>query len=499
MIDSPQASRPARSLGGVRRVVWLLAALSLVAVPAVAGIEKLEGPPPWRIGGRVGFTLDAAARPDSAGMVLDVWMRIPPATLRQLNRDEQGVAHLQADLRVKGRFGAKVAQTSRVFDLPELAADGEQGRVLLLRFPAAPGACAVQAKLTDLLSRKPGLLHNRNDHEEGGVSGAFEVPRPQNGRDLSDIMFLWPGGDSSSASAAFTRAGRTLVPNPERLYGLFAEHVRASFVARGKPGDTRQWHWVARVFDGAGQGVAQRESTAAAAALLDADVEFDMAGEPAGGYDLEIRAWQDGDAAALTRRERFSLGWQPETWLRNAADANDEVHFLLQADAEEDFVRMQPGEQEAFLEQFWRRRDPTPGTALNEALETFRERIRHANDAFHRPGIERGMFSDMGRVYVRYGEPTEILRQVIPAGDATLSRQLQELIYTEDRQPTDVAQKGLGGDMRPFEVWVYEGDIPLPPDADPNEQVRGRQRRRLLFLFVDDQGTGLFRLRYSTE
>jgi hypothetical protein len=52
--------------------------------------------------------------------------------------------------------------------------------------------------------------------------------------------------------------------------------------------------------------------------------------------------------------------------------------------------------------------------------------------------------------------------------------------------------------MRPFEVWIYEGDIPLPPDADPETPSTPRWRR-LLFLFVDDQGLGHYTLRYSTE
>lgn len=445
----------------------------------------------------MGFTLDATARPDSAGWVLDVCLRVPPATTARLARDADGEARLLAEVRVRGRYGAKAQQASREFTFAPEDSSGGFGRVIVLRFPAAPGPCRVSAKLTDLVSRRAGLFGGR-PHELAEIEGELELPRPQEGRDLSHLQFLWPGAGRASG-AVFEHEGRTQVPNPDRLYGLFADEVRAAFTARGRSGDTRPWHWVARVFDAAGQGVAQRESTVAAARVLDAEVAFDLSGEPAGGYELEVKAWQEGDASALQRRQRFSVGWQPDTWLRSSAEANDEVHFLLMAEAEESFVLMHPGEQEAFLEEFWRLRDPTPDTAFNEALETFRARVRHANVAFTRPGIERGMFSDMGRVYVRYGEPSEVLHQVIPAGESTLERQLQQILNTEDRQPLDVQQKGPGGDMRPFEVWIYEGDIPLPPDADPRENVRGRQKRRLLFLFVDDQGTGLFRLRYSTE
>ena len=88
----------------------------------------------------------------------------------------------------------------------------------------------------------------------------------------------------------------------------------------------------------------------------------------------------------------------------------------------------------------------------------------------------------------------------MPAGDVTLSQALQEVIIQEDREVSrGINQKGLGGDMRPYEVWVYEGDIPLPLDADPRDTHRHRARRRLLFLFVDEQGLGTFTLRHSTE
>jgi len=104
----------------------------------------------------------------------------------------------------------------------------------------------------------------------------------------------------------------------------------------------------------------------------------------------------------------------------------------------------------------------------------------------------------MGRVFIRYGEPDEILRQVMPAGDETLRQIVDELAFTENREVGGVHPQGLGGDMRPYEVWIYEGTIPMPIEGDPTQphQVRHKQ---LLFLFVDDHGLGDFRMRYSNE
>jgi GWxTD domain-containing protein len=125
--------------------------------------------------------------------------------------------------------------------------------------------------------------------------------------------------------------------------------------------------------------------------------------------------------------------------------------------------------------------------------------VAYANRQWTRFGIGKGMFSDMGRVYIRYGPPSEITQQVMPAGDETLTRELERIMYEEQRAVGDLRQKGLGGDQRPFEVWSYEGDIPVPFDVEPGTVPRGSTRRRLMFLFVDEQGLGTYTLRYTTE
>jgi GWxTD domain-containing protein len=254
-----------------------------------------------------------------------------------------------------------------------------------------------------------------------------------------------------------------------------------------------------RVLDVKGQAVAQQESTSAAGVLAQGSARFDISREPAGVYFVEMKAWQEGDNGALQRRARFSIGWKSDTWNRSGADIADDVHFLLEARDEDEFLGLQPGQQEKMLAEFWRRRDPTPETAFNEAEQTFHDRVQQANAEFSRFGIGKGMFSDQGRVFIRYGTPDEILHQVMPAGDETLTKALLEIIATEERPMGSVNQKGPGGDQRPYEVWIYEGDIPLPFDADPDAQVVRVNKRHLLFLFVDEQGLGTFTLRYSTE
>ena len=493
-------SPAARSHTGVRRSVIpaLLSLVLLAGATSSHAAERQEGPLPWRLGGRMGFTCDAAAFPDSTGYHLEVYLRVPPATLKQLDRDEHGDAHVRAVVRVRGRSGAEL-ESSQNFNISLADTAMGQGRVVLMRFPITPGQVRLTARLDDLLSRKRGIVYSgRNSTQNTEMRGNFEVARPQAGRDLSDIEFVWPV-PGRPPGLAFVRGGQARVPNPDRLYGLYAGTLEAAFSARAKPGDERPWRWVVRVLDAQGRVVAQQESTSVAGDHAEGSARLDMADQPAGAYLLDAKVWQEGDAGALDRRAKFSLGWSPETWNRNAADVADDVHFLLEARDEEEFAVLQPGEQERLLGEFWRKRDPTPETAINESYLTFRERVDHANEQYSRFGIGKGMFSDMGRAYIRYGAPTEILHQVMPAGEETLSKALEDIMSSETRTVGEVNQKGPGGDQRPFEVWVYEGEIPLPFDVDPATVAQRGTKRRLVFLFVDEQGLGTFTLRYSTE
>ena len=67
-----------------------------------------------------------------------------------------------------------------------------------------------------------------------------------------------------------------------------------------------------------------------------------------------------------------------------------------------------PEERQAFWEKFWRNRDPTPETLRNEAMEEFYKRVRYADQRFGVGGA--GWKTDMGRIYIQYGQPDEIVR-----------------------------------------------------------------------------------------
>ncbi len=70
-------------------------------------------------------------------------------------------------------------------------------------------------------------------------------------------------------------------------------------------------------------------------------------------------------------------------------------------------------EREKYIEQFWLRRDPTPGTPENEFKTEHYRRIAFANSRF--TASVPGWKTDRGRVYIEYGPPDEI--ESHPAGN----------------------------------------------------------------------------------
>lgn len=90
-------------------------------------------------------------------------------------------------------------------------------------------------------------------------------------------------------------------------------------------------------------------------------------------------------------------------WLKQ-----DVVYIITDAERSTFETLRSNSEREHFIEQFWERRDPTPGTIENEFKEEHYRRIAYANQHFAPPSGLAGWKTDRGRVYIVYGPPDEI-------------------------------------------------------------------------------------------
>jgi GWxTD domain-containing protein len=86
---------------------------------------------------------------------------------------------------------------------------------------------------------------------------------------------------------------------------------------------------------------------------------------------------------------------------------SEEVPYIITDTERAAFKRLSTDdEREAFIENFWERRNPNPGSPENEFKEEYYRRIAYANEHYA-SGIQ-GWKTDRGRIYIMYGPPDEI-------------------------------------------------------------------------------------------
>jgi GWxTD domain-containing protein len=203
--------------------------------------------------------------------------------------------------------------------------------------------------------------------------------------------------------------------------------------------------------------------------------QLDLAGLPPGTYDM-VAALQLG-GKTVERAADFTMAGLDETLekdvvRREAAKVTDEGYFEAMSQEELELAKeplvivAESGElskwskdlslraKRRFLVDFWKRRDPTPDTPVNEARQVFYDGVAYADQHFGEKGrvSAPGWRTDRGRIYVKYGEPGEELDRV-QAGRAV-----------------------------PYQVWRYR---------------RGRDR---YYVFADrSNGIGIYQLVHSND
>jgi len=169
-----------------------------------------------------------------------------------------------------------------------------------------------------------------------------------------------------------------------------------------------------------------------------------------GAYTVEVSVSDPvtGEVFAEAQRQ-FMVEWNGlASHIQNLDDAIAQMEYIAEA-RDLNFIREAPNEVERIkrFENFWDKRDPTPGTLRNERMEAYYYRINAANRNYG-VSITEGWKTDRGYVLVRFGEPDHIRR------------------------------KPHSFDYEPYEIWTFERI--------------GRQ-----FIFVDKTGFGDYELLFN--
>jgi len=155
----------------------------------------------------------------------------------------------------------------------------------------------------------------------------------------------------------------------------------------------------------------------------------------AAGQDQEIdplkRQRSDKERYTTQKALRQELKGTYKTWL------NQEVPYIITDEERRAFMSLSNDEErDAFIENFWLRRNPNPDSPENEYREEHYRRIAYANEHF--AAGKPGWKTDRGHIYIAFGKPDDI--DAHPSGGSY------------NRPP----EEGGGTTSTfPFEVWHY--------------------------------------------
>jgi GWxTD domain-containing protein len=148
-------------------------------------------------------------------------------------------------------------------------------------------------------------------------------------------------------------------------------------------------------------------------------------------FDPRKRQLSDKERYKAQQGIRHELSRTYKVWL------DEEVPYIISDDERKAFMNLSNDEErEAFIENFWLRRNPSPDSPENEFREEHYRRIAYANE--HYAAGKPGWKTDRGRIYIMWGPPDSI--------DSHPSGGMYERPMEEGGGETSTF---------PFEVWHY--------------------------------------------
>lgn len=137
-----------------------------------------------------------------------------------------------------------------------------------------------------------------------------------------------------------------------------------------------------------------------------------------GNYEFSVTVRAGGKQTERAQKNDFNFVWQNMPLsLEDPTDAIEPLALLTTPDQIQALSSGSKQEMRQKLYAFWKKQDPTPGTAFNERMATFYQRVDYADFNYAIGPMLNGAMTDRGRVYLLYGPPTNVERTFIP-GDA---------------------------------------------------------------------------------
>lgn len=131
-------------------------------------------------------------------------------------------------------------------------------------------------------------------------------------------------------------------------------------------------------------------------------------------YILKLTVKQGDSRKELLKRFRMVWPEMPLS-LRDVDEAIEALRYITSEAQLDSLRRGNDEERRNHLEEFWHRRDQTPGTAYNEVMTEYYRRVDYATREFGTLRQPDGFKSDRGRIYILFGPPSHTERILDPS------------------------------------------------------------------------------------
>ncbi len=486
------------------RSVLLAASVSALLVLVSAGAGSGTA---MRGSGDFEFYVDISPLPYTGLETLElVQIAIPSQEIEFVERDGRYEASFEVQIAFRPEMGASIERRFIIVDKraeAPVAKDISEFIYVADTSYVAPGLYEFEVRIEDLNRRKKtliGLLKKQYFSSE--IKEVFvEVPSFESDRfSLSEPVLAWSIHDDKG-----------FVPNPMGIYGLRNDTL--SFFLKAHAPEALAADSIdlyINIVDQAGELFAENRRT------LPFDGEgvfyaaFDLTTFPANSYHINAVAFSGGERAS--RGKDFTVSWELLNWQKPVRDLLVEARLLLPDRDFEQFQYWTLGEQESYLNAYWRKADPTPHTAVNETYDEFMRRLHFADANY---GVyERGSLSDRGLIYIRFGQPDAIEQQPLPFNREDVSEAMEQLedkykVITHSTSTDGITApqarivmegksspfRGDGFDAGSYELWIY--NLKGEPIFERDRLMTVKTGLR--FLFVDMDGVGQYKLVGTSE
>ena len=277
---------------------------------------------------------------------------------------------------------------------------------------------------------------------------------------LSDLELAFQIEPDTSVGT-FTKVGRKILPNPSGVFTRSMEMVyfyAELYNLTVLPGADPDYVLSFTVLDSTGKKVkdfgSQTLKKPGNSAVVLSGINVSTL--PQGNYILQVETQdKETEQKAFATKNFTILGEEVEKKESLASLSSKEVEkfrqdvtYIATTGELDMFDQLTLEGKKRFIEEFWKKREPYPDTPINEFKIEHYRRISYANFHFSRTReANDGWNADMGRIYILYGEPSEI-----------------------ERYP-------LTAESKSWEQWNYN-------------QLEGG----VYFIFIDEDGYGVYRL-----